>query len=322
MLHWNKLGLIFNPADHKLADDCTDFAKSPQAVDMGDFIRVYFTSQKKTENGKWISCPQFVDFTTDFAKILNVSSSPLLEQGGLGQFDEHGIFPFNVLRHDSKIVGYTSGWSRRKSVSVDMAIGRVESHDGGATFVRDGRGGPVLAKSVHEPHMIADAFVRHYEGAFHMWYIFGTEWADYGGSEPERTYKIAHAVSQDGKEWVRGSRPIINDVIGNECQALPSVCEWDGLYHMVFCYRDTVGFRQERSKTYRLGYATSRDLKNWVRDDQALGIDRAPEYSGDWDSFMMCYPNIFRRGDDIYLLYNGNDFGRGGFGLAKLENKK
>ena len=33
---------------------------------------------------------------------------------------------------------------------------------------------------------------------------------------------------------------------------------------------------------------------------------------------MMCYPNVFECDDDIYMLYNGNEFGKYGFGLAKL----
>ena len=35
-----------------------------------------------------------------------------------------------------------------------------------------------------------------------MWYIFGHPWKNFSGqSEPDRIYKIAHAVSQDGIEW-------------------------------------------------------------------------------------------------------------------------
>ena len=34
---------------------------------------------------------------------------------------------------------------------------------------------------------------------------------------------------------------------------------------------------------------------------------------------MMCYPFLFSDENKHYLLYNGNDFGRFGFGLAVLE---
>ena len=40
---------------------------------------------------------------------------------------------------------------------------------------------------------------------------------------------------------------------------------------------------------------------------------------GDWDSDMLCYPHVFECDGQVYLLYNGNEFGRYGFGAAVLE---
>ena len=34
---------------------------------------------------------------------------------------------------------------------------------------------------------------------------------------------------------------------------------------------------------------------------------------------MQCYPHVFECDGKVYLLYNGNEFGRHGFGLARLE---
>ena len=75
------------------------------------------------------------------------------------------------------------------------------------------------------------------------------------------------------------------------------------------------GFRNEKGKGYRLGYAYSDNLVDWTRDDENAGIDLSE--SG-WDANMMCYPNVFRCNNSVYLLYNGDDFGRSGFGIAKL----
>jgi len=64
-----------------------------------------------------------------------------------------------------------------------------------------------------------------------------------------------------------------------------------------------------------LGYAFSDDLINWERCDDLVGITVSDE---GWDSEMICYPNLFQIDDRIYLLYNGNQFGKEGFGLARL----
>lgn len=103
----------------------------------------------------------------------------------------------------------------------------------------------------------------------------------------------------------------------DECQALPTVVCLDGVYHMFFCYRQAFGFRTNKSNAYRLGYAHSADLVRWTRDDANAGIGVSAE---GWDSEMQCYPHVFKMGDKVYMLYNGNQFGRDGFGLAVLEN--
>ena len=37
-----------------------------------------------------------------------------------------------------------------------------------------------------------------------MWYIFGTGWKRFApDAAPDRIYKIGHAVSTDGIEWVK-----------------------------------------------------------------------------------------------------------------------
>jgi hypothetical protein len=85
---------------------------------------------------------------------------------------------------------------------------------------------------------------------------------------------------------------------------------------MIFCYRQSSDFRSNRARGYRLGYAWSEDLVHWTRDDASIGIDVT---AGGWDSDMMCYPHLFACDGEIYLLYNGNEFGRHGFGIARLE---
>ena len=86
---------------------------------------------------------------------------------------------------------------------------------------------------------------------------------------------------------------------------------------MYFCYRQAAGFRKTRDRGYRIGYAFSEDLNNWIRDDDNVGIDVSEDC---WDSDMLCYPHVFHCDDKIYMLYNGNEFGRFGFGLAVLED--
>jgi hypothetical protein len=71
-----------------------------------------------------------------------------------------------------------------------------------------------------------------------------------------------------------------------------------------------------RKKSYSIGYAESEDGKSWIRKDSDVGI--APSSSG-WDSEGVTYPFLFEHSGQMYMLYNGNHYGRTGFGIAVLE---
>lgn len=306
---WKKHGQIFAPQQFGL-----EYAKSPQAIVFQDFVRVYFSACKK-DGQKLVSYVCFADFTKDFTRVLRIEKQ-IMTDGKLGSFDEHGIFPFSPVCDGGRIFAYTSGWSRRVSVSVDTAIGLAVSEDSGESFQRLGEG-PVLTSSLMEPFLVVDGFVRRYENRLHMWYIYGKEWRSYAGcAQPERIYKIGHAVSDNGVDWQKEGKAILPDVLEDECQALPCVINFNGCYHMFFCYRSAYGFRDRRECSYRLGYAWSKHPGDWIRCDEKLNFEQ-PEDG--WDSQMQCYPHVFTMDQKIYLLYNGNAFGKNGFGLAELE---
>jgi hypothetical protein len=220
-MKWNKLGKIFDPSEHKWKEDFIGFAQSPQTIVFENFVRVYFSIRKKDSFGKFISHIQYVDFDTKFKSIIKISSHHVLGPGKVGCFDEHGIFPLNVLRNGDKIIGYTNGWTRRRSVSVETGIGYVFSVDNGETFQRLDNG-PVLSATTYEPVLVGDPCVKIINEVFHMWYIFGIGWKKYSDDcTPDRIYKIGHATSKDGLEWQKeeGIR-IITDKLGeDECQA-------------------------------------------------------------------------------------------------------
>ena len=316
-MKWQKLGRIFDPINHKLNFGCNNFAQSPQTLIFDDFVRVYFSTRISDQFGKFLSQIAYVDFDKSFSQIIGNSNHQVIDLGKLGTFDEHGIFPINPIRVNNKIMAYTCGWSRRASVSVETSTGLAISYNNGKTFIKE-NDGPVLTSSLKEPMLVGDSFVLYENGKYHMWYIYGKHWISTPENiQPERVYKIAYAQSLNGVDWVKQEGvQIISDILGDEeCQALPTVIKIDNKYHMYFCYRQATDFRTNIDRGYRLGYAYSTDLLNWKRADDQKGIDVSTD---GWDSEMMCYPHIFQVDDQVYLLYNGNQFGKFGFGLAKL----
>jgi predicted GH43/DUF377 family glycosyl hydrolase len=147
-----------------------------------------------------------------------------------------------------------------------------------------------------------------------MWYCSGTNWHQINGKF-EHTYDIKYASSANGHDWVQHNQVAIRQHNEYEAITKPTVIFLNGLYHMWYCYRGSFGFR-EGGDTYRVGYAVSRDLINWERKDEESGITVSRE---GWDDQMIAYPAVAQIGDTFYLFYNGNSFGKDGFGYAKLK---
>ncbi len=320
-MKFKKIGKIFNPLDFQSGECFGEFAQSPQTLVVNNKLRVYFSTRTRDTHGEYISHIAFVEYDKNF-NLIGQSREEVITKGELGCYDEHGIFPIHPFKADDKIYALISGWNRRISVPVDTGIGLAYSENNGLSFKRCGNG-PILSQSLHEPFLVGDGFIIQNEGLYFMFYIFGVRWLEATISEPvNRVYKIGYATSKDLLNWrTNHGQTIIPDLLNeNECQALPTVLFHNGVYHMIFCFREAFDFRSNPKNGYRLGYAISKDLICWERKDEQLNL-RLDIEKDEWDSKMLCYPHLFEFNEKIYLLYNGNDFGKHGFGLAELENE-
>lgn len=319
MFLWNKLGRVFNPQDAKGKIWMNEFAQAPCALIFDEYVRVYFSCRPKPDaQGQYISYTAFVDLNrNNLFEIVDISKEPILKLGGLGAFDEFGIYPTSVIRYEDKVYAYYAGHTRCESVPFNTSIGVGISSNNGETFEKIGPG-PVLSYSPDEPFVLSGPKIRKFGKQWYMWYITGKRWIIADGRS-EVVYKIRMAYSDDGLNWTKLNRDIIDDKLGaDETQASPDVIFSNGKYHMFFCYKHATDFRNNKERSYRIGYAYSYDMINWVRDDEKVGIDISEE---GWDSEMLAYPHVFELDGKTYMFYLGNQVGRYGFGLAELEGK-
>jgi hypothetical protein len=136
-----------------------------------------------------------------------------------------------------------------------------------------------------------------------------------GRQEPQ--YQIRYAESADGIHWLRQPVTCIDYSFEGEANGTPFVLKEDGRYRMWYSYRSIAGYRTDRDRSYRIGYAESDDGIRWTRLDRLAGIGCSE--SG-WDSAMVAYPCIYEHRGSKYMLYAGNGFGETGFGYAVLED--
>jgi len=312
---WKKLGKVFDPTKIEGIEWMKEFAQAPSVLIFDKFVRVYFSCRPLPDkNAQYVSYTGYVDLNrNNMFEIVNISRKPILQLGETGAFDEFGIYPTSVIRNGDEILAYYGGWTRCESVPFDVAIGLAISYDNGKTFTRLGNG-PVLSSSISEPFILSGPKIRRFNNLWHLWYIAGRKWIPSNG-RLEPVYKIRKAHSKDGVTWVKDNKDLISDKLDeNEAQASPDVFFYQNKYHMFYCYRYGTNFRGSRG--YRIGYASSDDLTNWVRDDSKAGIDISD--SG-WDDETIAYPHVFELDGNIYMFYLGNQVGRFGFGLAQLE---
>jgi len=318
MFKWHKLGKVFTPQDVKGRTWLKEFAQAPATLLFDDFVRVYFSCRPLAdENGQYISHSAYVDLDrVNLFKVRQVSKQPILSLGGLGEFDEFGTYPVSVIRHGVEVRAYYAGWTRCESVPFNVAIGMATSVDAGKTFIKHGNG-PILSYSPDEPFVLSGPKIRRFNNIWYLWYIAGRKWKLVAG-RAEPVYKIRMASSSDGIHWHKQNKDLIESRLeDDEAQASPDVFYAHGKYHMFFCYRYSCDYRG-KDNGYRIGYASSVNLIDWLRDDSKAGIDVSEQ---GWDAEMISYPHVFELDGQIYLAYLGNQVGRHGFGLAVLDGK-
>ena len=316
MFRWKKLGRVFDPNIVTDRPWLKEFAQAPATLIFDNFVRVYFSCRPLADlNGQYVSYSAFVDLDRkDLFKVIKVSSNPILSLGKLGEFDEFGTYPVSVYQFNDEVRAYYGGWTRCESVPFNVGIGIASSKDGGDTFQKIGTG-PIISYSLDEPFVLSGPKIRRYNNKWYLFYIAGRKWKLVNGrSEP--VYKIRLAISEDGMDWKKANKDLIESRIEeDEAQASPDVFYSEGKYHMFFCYRYSSNYRGKENG-YRIGYASSENLLDWNREDLKAGIDLSTE---GWDSEMISYPHVFQLDGKTYMAYLGNQVGRHGFGLAELE---
>jgi len=283
---------------------------SPDLLD-DDRIRIYYATRDKCNR----SLTSFIDVSADDPQhILYEHDRPILDFGKLGCFDDSGVMPSCVVTVDGIKYLYYCGWNTSTTVRYRNCIGLAISEDGGTTFRRAFEG-PILDRNRNEPHIVVTPHVIIEDGLWKMWYCGCTEWKVVNGiTEPQ--YLIKYAESRDGIDWERDNRVIIPYKNETEAIGRPVVVHENGLYKMWYSYRSISDYRVNPANSYRIGYAESKDNVDWIRKDEDVGIDVSEE---GWDSEMLAYPYVVDYKERRYLFYDGNGFGRGGFGYAIFD---
>jgi hypothetical protein len=297
---WKKLGLIYKPLENN--DKLITHASNPLVLELGHSLFRVFYNGRDSENKSSIS---FFDFDMDTFKVSNDQGKIVESFGEAKSYDSHGISNGCFLEKNDELFILTMAWQIEDNSHWRGDIGAIKLN----ATLDEGRANkaPFLASDTKiDLVSLSYPWVLKEDGIYKMWYGSTIDWTSENG---EMIHVINYAESQDAKNWDRKGLAIPYEIGKAQAFSRPTVLKVGSIYHMWYSYRSGDGTK------YKIGYASSPDGKDWTREDEKSGITASDE---GWDSEMICYPCVFEYQGAYFMMYNGNNHGRSGIGLAKL----
>jgi hypothetical protein len=301
-MNWRKLGQIYK---HDINNSfLLTHAANPLAIniDGGDTYRVLF-SARNADNKSSIA---YVDFNIKTLKIIDKSSKPIFVFGEPNSFYSHGVSIGNLYRQNDKDYILFMGWNIKENQHWRGDIGRLELKNNIDLSLSPNQS--FLTIDSEDKVSLSYPCVIFHQGIYKMWYGSTITWETENG---EMLHVIKYATSIDGENWQKLGIAIPYQLGQAQAFSRPTVIIDKFGYHMWYSYRSG------NSTKYRIGYSHSDDGLMWQRKHDEVGIDVSKD---GWDNEMICYPFVFEHNKKRYMLYNGNEFGKDGFGIAVLEN--
>ena len=304
---WQKLGQLYILKGVSRHPKLITHAANPLPILLeGDIYRIFFSGR----NAKNQSSVGAVDIDIVKRKIICQHVEPFFEHGPVGSFYSAGVSIGNCYKVRGVQYMLFMGWQSPKGGHWRGDIGRLIVRPD-YTLELDSTI-PLLGADGTDPISLSYPWVMHNNetGGYHMWYGSTKTW---NAGNDEMLHVINYATSVDGHTWKRTGLAVPHEIGVAQAFSRPTVIGDDNKgYQMWF------SFRSGRGEKYRIGYAYSKDGRKWELAIENAGIEVS---ATGWDSEMIEYPFVFNHKGRTYMLYNGNDYGKTGFGLATLDNE-
>lgn len=302
MAQWKKLGLIIKPRSDLYWCRTHCMIPTPHRISE-DLVSVYF-SGRDDKNRSHIG-KATIDLSNKF-NIVEYSSEPILKPGKLGCFDDNGVTPSCIVENDGLLFMYYIGWNPGSTVRMHLFGGLAISANGGKTFERWSEA-PIIERTAKDPYLNTAPWVIRSDDHWTMYYVSGCGWVN----KDLPRYNIKSATSIDGKNWKREGKVCIDFESKSEnALARPYVINENNVYKMWFSYK---------GEAYKIGYAESLDGINWIRSNDCQETLSPSKDKDKFDSKMVEYAAVLRHKGRLIMLYNGDNYGHGGIGVAIQE---
>jgi len=168
---------------------------------------------------------------------------------------------------------------------------------------------PWMDLDKHDPISLSYPAIYEDFDSMVIWYGSTLTW-DAGNGEMLHILKEAK-LSSDG-QVIKGSNALPYILGAAQAFSRPSIIQIGKNFLLAYSYRGN-------TTKYRIGFMT---LGNLNSASHLGGISPFLTSRDKWESEMVAYPSLFSFQKQIFMLYNGNSFGKTGIGIVSIEHDK
>jgi hypothetical protein len=302
IIRFRRLGKLFGPETFLAQGIAITYTSNPVAYHLhGSLFRIYFNSRDTMNRSEVWS----VDFDLQAMQIVESSLKVQLDyRGKFPQYCQNGISLGSVFTlSNERFIGFM-GWyvPHRKHWVGEIGRLRIDSEFNLELFDSS----PWIGISPDDPVSLSYPAVQEVKGGSDIWYGTTRTW-DAGNGEMLHTLERSHL---DHYGAITKTQAVVPYQLG-EAQAFsrPSLINAGGV--TLFSY----SFRGNQNK-YQIAVRTMEAIGESVEFGEPSVF--SPGQIA-WENEMVEYPYMVQYQGKIFMLYNGNSFGKSGIGLAEIE---
>jgi hypothetical protein len=261
-----------------------------------NIFRIYYASRDK----KKVSRIFFSDYDLLKKRIVKSPKNLVLDIGKLGAFDDNGVNPSSLIKHNNKDFLFYIGWNKKSKVRMNL-FGGISSKKLKKNKFERVLESPIIERSKYDHLFNTAPFVIKKNKLFVMYYCSTFKWIN----ELTPCYSIKLCTSKNLLDWNRRKEYCIKLKKNEYAIGRPYVIYHKNIYKMWYSYK---------KNNYQIGYAESKDGISWKRKDKLIKFYNPKKFNFK----MMEFASVIEFQNKLYMFFNGNDYGYDGIYLAEL----
>ena len=268
--------------------------------DDSDFYDIYISGRDKQNRSR---IGHAIWSIKEPDKLQKIDKDPCLELGSIGSFSENGTsYPY-VLKYEKKYYMFFTGWKLGKTVPFYNNLGLAISDRPEGPFKYLSKA-PIFSLSNNDPYGIGSCFVK-YSKIDSKFILYYTSFR--GFKKKNKTVLLRYCIKSTKSDLIDKWEGKTNFVIKNSSDDNDIICKPTIVDdEMLYCQRSN-------DSSYKIYYANFRNNK-WHPRQKPIELIGPTD---NWDKYEQCYPFMIKSGSSTYLIYSGNNYGKGGLGIAK-----